>query len=148
MERRASQGPRCRRSSVGSRPSSAISPPMGEMVAARGEGRGAAWCHLLVASDGLGGPPQRKAVGEMLYFRGRCFTSRGERGCSWPWPCWVNQLPIVASISKKSSPDPRGGGELTERPGSHPGDQLRGGRGERREILREAACPMRSSHES
>lgn len=41
------------------------------MVAARGEGRGAAWCHLLVASDGLGGPPQRKAVGEMLYFPGR-----------------------------------------------------------------------------
>lgn len=49
------------------------------MAAARGEGRGAAWCHLLVTSDGLGGPPQRKAVGEMLY-------SRGERGCSWPWP--------------------------------------------------------------
>lgn len=41
---------------------------MGETVAARGEGRGAAWCHLLVTSDGLSGPSQRKAVEEMLYF--------------------------------------------------------------------------------
>ena len=75
------------------------------MLAARGEGLGAAACHLPVTA--------------MALLRGRLwrrrFISQRERGCSWPWPCPVNQLPIVASISKeKSLPDPRGSGEFTD----------------------------------
>lgn len=111
---------------------------VGETVAARGEGRGAAVCHRPVtAMAPLGGRLWR-----------RRFTSRRGRGWSWPWPCPVNQLPIVASISKeKSSPDLRGSGEFTDRPESHPGAQLRGGRGERGEIFHEVVCPARSDHE-
>ena len=110
---------------------------VGETVAARGEGLGAAVCHLPVTAMAL--------LGGRLWRRR--FISRRERGWSWPWPCLVNQLPVMASISKeKSLPNPRGSGEFTDRPESHPGAQLRGGRGEHGEIFCEAFYPARSGH--
>ena len=86
------------------------------------------------------GPAQRKAVQETLHF---------------PERTWLQLAMAMPGKSVANRGQYFQGEEFTRpqrkwriyRPESHPGAQLRGGRGARGEIFREAVYPARSGHE-